>query len=598
MVNLDHYLILCFISDLVFLFLFGIIWDVYGWSIIILDRKNLAGKRFQFTCSRKTREQIYALKIYLLFIWMSFIIFIWCAFDYAGRSWVKMKRFQESLNNPNSKHKYRRSNSFHRNWRHREALRKYEKSWINRCRMCCCIRDHRRDNSFADIAKLLSEFFRDIDVVPSDIIAGLSLMRVQQKSIRKKLFEDSINPKIFQFLSGTPITAETKFLDLTHPLVIKEIYNLIHYFHYSMAIYGWPVYMVTNKPIEWFRLIRNLEPCSNNRCHCCVQCFSFSNWYCCYCFRVENDSEQPNDYEDDERFIGDNCCLCNRAAIRQTCRDHHYKIIFLTYEVGVERPPFFVAVDYEKISIVISIRGTLSLSDVMTDLNADYEQLPIKEPKESWFGHKGIVSAASYIRSKLIEKNAIEIANEELKRKNSQTNCSQFPIIVVGHSLGAGTAAILAVLLREIYRNVICFAYAPPGGLLSEEVINYSKDFIVSIVLGKDLVPRLGLHQMEKLRFDLIKSIKHCDMSKWSIILKSCCLSRKEFSLEEFTKKFKMNWQTDRLELATDRNKITKEIISTHPNDESISLTVHTPLYPPGSIIHLVKAYPNKNEYV
>jgi hypothetical protein len=36
-------------------------------------------------------------------------------------------------------------------------------------------------NSFTDIARLLSDFFRDLDVVPSDVVAGLVLLRKFQK---------------------------------------------------------------------------------------------------------------------------------------------------------------------------------------------------------------------------------------------------------------------------------------------------------------------------------------------------------------------------------------------------------------------------------
>ena len=40
-------------------------------------------------------------------------------------------------------------------------------------------------NSFTEIAKLFTEFFRDLDVVPTDIVAGLVLMRKHQKLRRK-----------------------------------------------------------------------------------------------------------------------------------------------------------------------------------------------------------------------------------------------------------------------------------------------------------------------------------------------------------------------------------------------------------------------------
>lgn len=47
----------------------------------------------------------------------------------------------------------------------------------------------RNRNSFADIARLLSDFFRDLDVVPSDVIAGLILLRKFQKIEQKAIVE-------------------------------------------------------------------------------------------------------------------------------------------------------------------------------------------------------------------------------------------------------------------------------------------------------------------------------------------------------------------------------------------------------------------------
>ena len=39
-------------------------------------------------------------------------------------------------------------------------------------------------------------------------------------------------------------------------------------------------------------------------------------------------------------------------------------------------------------------------------------------------------------------------------------------IVITGHSLGAGTAALLAILLRPKYPDLKCFTYSPPGGLM------------------------------------------------------------------------------------------------------------------------------------
>lgn len=96
-----------------------------------------------------------------------------------------------------SRFQYKRSNSAHRNWRQRKVIRAYQDSWDQRCRLlfCCMRSSDRNQNSFADIAKLLSDFFRDLDVVPSDVVAGLILLRKFQKIEREAIVKEvSKNP--------------------------------------------------------------------------------------------------------------------------------------------------------------------------------------------------------------------------------------------------------------------------------------------------------------------------------------------------------------------------------------------------------------------
>lgn len=50
----------------------------------------------------------------------------------------------------------------------------------------------------------------------------------------------------------------------------------------------------------------------------------------------------------------------------------------------------------------------------------------------------------------------------------------------------------------------------------SMPAVEYTKQFITSVVLGKDVVPRIGLHQMEALRSDLINAIKRSQDPKVS----------------------------------------------------------------------------------
>lgn len=102
------------------------------------------------------------------------------------------------------------------------------------------------------------------------------------------------------------------------------------------------------------------------------------------------------------------------------------------------------------------------MQDILTDLNAEGETLPLHPPQEEWLGHKGMVQAAEYILQKLRDENLIERALNHCPERGTR----DFQLVLVGHSLGAGTACILGILLKPDYPDLLCYCYSPPGGLL------------------------------------------------------------------------------------------------------------------------------------
>ncbi|XP_064144024.1 diacylglycerol lipase-alpha isoform X2 [Loxodonta africana] len=467
---------------------------------------------------------------------LSVCITVLCVFDPTGRTFVKLratKRRQRNLRTYNLRHRLEEGQAT---------------SWSRRLKvvLCCTRTKDSQSDAYSEIAYLFAEFFRDLDIVPSDIIAGLVLLRQRQRAKRNAVLDEA-NNDILAFLSGMPVTRNTKYLDLKNSQEMLRYKEVCYYMLFALAAYGWPMYLMRKPACGLCQLARS---CS-----------------CCLC------PARPR-FAPGVTIEEDNCCGCNAIAIRRHFLDENMTAVDIVYTSchdAVYETPFYVAVDHDKKKVVISIRGTLSPKDALTDLTGDAERLPVEGHHGTWLGHKGMVLSAEYIKKKLEQEMVLSQAfGRDLGR-----GTKHYGLIVVGHSLGAGTAAILSFLLRPQYPTLKCFAYSPPGGLLSEDAMEYSKEFVTAVVLGKDLVPRIGLSQLEGFRRQLLDVLQRSTKPKWRIIVGATkCIPKSELPEE--------------VEVTT----LSSTRLWTHPSDLTIALSASTPLYPPGRIIHVVHNHP------
>ncbi|ESO10164.1 hypothetical protein HELRODRAFT_72860 [Helobdella robusta] len=188
--------------------------------------------------------------------------------------------------------------------------------------------------------------------------------------------------------------------------------------------------------------------------------------------------------------INSDTCYCNVNAILHQLKIQQKDIIYASFKNRLYEVPFYIAVDHEYKAIVVAIRGTLSFQDALTDLTIESQAVDIDFDGDAR-AHKGILQAAYDIQKKLTDLHLLDDAF--VKYPN-------FRLVITGHSLGAGTAALLSVLLKAQYNNLVCFSFSPPGWLVSSALSQYMQEFVLSVVIGKDIIPRLGLYSMNDLK--------------------------------------------------------------------------------------------------
>lgn len=171
----------------------------------------------------------------------------------------------------------------------------------------------------------------------------------------------------------------------------------------------------------------------------------------------------------------------------------------------VRHPSFALLGNKEKKTALLLIRGSKSVQDLLTDIQAHPEEIGLStgnSPREETsggfvdaFAHNGMLKAAMWIKDRIVGSLRI-------------LHADGYQITLAGHSLGAGCASLLAVMLQKEFENLQCFAYAVPA-CVNLHVAESCVNFVHSIVLRDDFVPRAKASNIMKLVSEL-KGFKGC----------------------------------------------------------------------------------------
>jgi len=411
-----------------------------------------------------------------------------------------------------------------------------DKKWEKRCRFFCkcsgfftCFlfggNDSGNGNDFSMVARVLSDYFEDdgsLDIVPSDVVAGMVCLRHVQKSeerryresrtlsaeVRKndrktqeevgRLQVQAFNDMDIEVGSGkadaepTPRTqmferqvtywhrvANRKVLDhadASDRLVLDEA---ARFARHALAIYTWMLYIFMN-------------PLSGVPKLCKVRCCTMKKGKGCGCCGGDGGSGNTN---------GDVCCDLHATALLAQANLDESELAYAHFGNSIVENPYCIIVDHRWKSVVLSIRGTLSLEDCITD--ALTESVELKSVGEKWgfdgdgeYAHTGILTSAEWIRADLEKHGTLRKL-----MKDDDAPYKDYMLRVTGHSLGAGCATFLGLMLRREYPDLRCLPYSPPGGLVTIKTAKAVSGFTTSFILNSDIVPRL--------RYDSVRGAKN-----------------------------------------------------------------------------------------
>jgi len=91
-------------------------------------------------------------------------------------------------------------------------------------------------------------------------------------------------------------------------------------------------------------------------------------------------------------------------------------------------------------------------------------------------------------------------------------------VVVTGHSLGAAVACMLSFHLKQYFPSLRCFAFCPPGGLISAPLSRMARQFCTSIIVGSDAISRLSLVTARLAVDDMVLALARCKRQKLAVL--------------------------------------------------------------------------------
>jgi hypothetical protein len=173
------------------------------------------------------------------------------------------------------------------------------------------------------------------------------------------------------------------------------------------------------------------------------------------------------------------------TSVQQKLKSMGYQLVRHDTDVEPGRVGHYIAVHHAKKQVVLAIKGTSTISDVLTDIIGKVVTHSIEGANESQHDircHEGM-----YVAANMMLDDTLHLLEHLFLPQNYQ-------LIICGHSLGAGVSSLLGMFVKEKLPELKLqvYAYATPACLSYQAALGCD-DYITSVVNNNDCVPRLSL---------------------------------------------------------------------------------------------------------
>ncbi|CAI8007405.1 Diacylglycerol lipase-alpha [Geodia barretti] len=341
---------------------------------------------------------------------------------------------------------------------------------IMREKLCTCRRDglnNSKNVALLDLSHAMEVLFRDMEIhyTALDRLSGWILVQKYHSQLLRQGESSNVTEELLKatlrFLKKKGVI--DRFHEIRRPQPLeganKLPETLLYYFWFAMAAYGWSV-KVFLEPLSGTCTL-----CRGARCSCCVR-------------------EQQVDEVD-----GRGGLFLKSAEVASIAGINVEDVVLGKTANDIHCPPFFVCrtARRDKVTgetrkeLVITIRGTLSVKDVMTNVTASMRDATKCQESlvEKWFEllvktkltflgvqdayfHTGFYKSAKVILNILRKSKLFKDLVEK----------EHYRVVVAGHSLGAGVGAVLTLLIKQKHPHwadgLHAYLYSIPGAVCSK----------------------------------------------------------------------------------------------------------------------------------